>query len=197
MTSQKPFRTRPTTPSRIQPQSLIWPQNLIRPQSRIPPRRKVWKLNQNRNREMNQRRKVPNLGVPEISGLSLAKMVMERRSPYFLQTTRDQMRLNFFVKTYDVMNFGTILRHLFFLKKWAIPGLFLFIFGLFQTNNNTILQQNNVKKCPSSILHWDSNPRPSGGEYLPITTRPGLPPNLRHFICFASLYLGRHFSLEF
>ena len=29
--------------------------------------------------------------------------------------------------------------------KWAIPGLFSFVFGLLQTNINTILQQINVK----------------------------------------------------
>ena len=51
--------------------------------------------------------------------------------------------------------------------KWAIPGLF-------QTNINTILQQINVKKFPSSIWHWDSNPRPSECESPPITrARPG------------------------
>ena len=33
----------------------------------------------------------------------------------------------------------------FLLKKWAILASFLFIFGLFQTNINTILQQINVK----------------------------------------------------
>ena len=66
--------------------------------------------------------------------------------------------------------------NLFFLKKWANPASFLFIFGLFQTNINTILQQINVKKCPSSIRHRDSNPRPSERESPPITTRPGLPP---------------------
>ena len=31
--------------------------------------------------------------------------------------------------------------------------------------------------CPSSIRHWDSNPRPLERESPPITTRPGLPPN--------------------
>ena len=31
-----------------------------------------------------------------------------------------------------------------------------------------------MKKCPSSIQCWDSNPRPLEGESLPITTRPGL-----------------------
>ena len=33
----------------------------------------------------------------------------------------------------------------FFKKKWAISGLFLFIYGLFQANINTIFQQINVK----------------------------------------------------
>ena len=63
-----------------------------------------------------------------------------------------------------------------FFLKWANPASFLFIFGLFQTNINTILQQINVKKCPSSIRHRDSNPRPLERESPPITTRPGLPP---------------------
>ena len=54
------------------------------------------------------------------------------------------------------------------------PASFSFIFGLFQTNINTILEQINVKKCPSSIQHQDSNPRPSKRESPPITTRPGL-----------------------
>ena len=48
----------------------------------------------------------------------------------------------------------------FFLKMGHPRPLFRFIFGPFQTNINTILQQINVKKCPSSIRHWDSNPRP-------------------------------------
>ena len=34
-----------------------------------------------------------------------------------------------------------------------------------------------MKKCPSSLWCWDSNPWPSGHESPPITTRPGLPPN--------------------
>ena len=34
-----------------------------------------------------------------------------------------------------------------------------------------------MKKCPSSIQCPDSNPRPLDCESLPITTRPGLPPN--------------------
>ena len=39
----------------------------------------------------------------------------------------------------------------FIFKNGPSPASFSFIFGLFQTNINTILQQINVKKCPSSI----------------------------------------------
>ena len=34
------------------------------------------------------------------------------------------------------------------------------LFRSFQTNNTIFQQQINVKICPSSIRHWDSNPRP-------------------------------------
>ena len=34
-----------------------------------------------------------------------------------------------------------------------------------------------MKKCPTSIWHWDSNPQPLKHESPLITTRPGLPPN--------------------
>ena len=51
----------------------------------------------------------------------------------------------------------------------------MFIFGLFKQTIQ-FLQQINVKKCPSSIRRWDSNPRPLERESTPITTRPGLPP---------------------
>ena len=69
---------------------------------------------------------------------------------------------------------GTILMaEMFFLKKWANPGLFLFIFGLFKKNYK-FLQQIYVKECPSSIWCRDSNPRPLERESPPITIRPGL-----------------------
>ena len=58
------------------------------------------------------------------------------------------------------------------MQKWAYPGLF-FIFGLFKQTIH-FLQQINVKKCPSSIWRWDSNPWPLEHESLPITTRPVL-----------------------
>ena len=66
----------------------------------------------------------------------------------------------------------------FFLKIGPTPASFLFIFGLFKQTIQ-FLQQINVKKCPSSIRRWDSNPRPLERESTPITTRPGLPPSLR------------------
>ena len=49
----------------------------------------------------------------------------------------------------------------FFLKNGPSSASFSFIFGLFLTSINTILQQNNVKTCPSSEQ-----------ESPPITTRP-------------------------
>ena len=74
-----------------------------------------------------------------------------------------------------------------FLKNVPSPASFSFIFGLFQTKINTILQKINVKKCPSSIWHWDSNPRHSERESSPITTRPGFPPQTKtNFIHFSN-----------
>ena len=40
------------------------------------------------------------------------------------------------------------------------PASFCVYFRSFQTNNTIFQQQINVKICPSSIRHWDSNPRP-------------------------------------
>ena len=74
---------------------------------------------------------------------------------------------------------GTMAFFFFFLNGPSLAS-FSFIIGLFQTNINTILQQINVEKCPSSIRHWDSNPRPSESKSPPITTRPGLLPWHQH-----------------
>ena len=52
--------------------------------------------------------------------------------------------------------------------------LFVF-FHLFKLTFQ-FLQKIYVKKCPSYIWCWDSNPRPSEHESPPITTRPGFPP---------------------
>ena len=75
----------------------------------------------------------------------------------------------------------------FFLNiKWAIHGLFSFIFSLFK-QNNTIYTTNQCEKMsrPSSILHQESNPRPLKHESSPTTTRPGLkcfiPTNVANF----------------
>ena len=64
--------------------------------------------------------------------------------------------------------------------KWAFPSSFR-LFSSFQTNIN-FLQQINVKKCPSSILCWDSNPQPLVHESPPLTTRPGLRPCKRKML---------------
>ena len=64
----------------------------------------------------------------------------------------------------------------FFIKNGPTPASFSFIFGLFKQTLK-FLQQIYVKKCPSSIWCQDSNPRPLEHESLPITTRPGIPPN--------------------
>ena len=55
------------------------------------------------------------------------------------------------------------------------------LFVYFRPFKQTLLflQQIYVKKCPSSIWCWDSNPQPSEHESPPITTSPGLPPKHR------------------
>ena len=62
---------------------------------------------------------------------------------------------------------------LFFYKR-PTSASFSFIFGLSKQTLIQFLQQINVKKCPSSIRHLVSNPRPYKHESSPITTRPGL-----------------------
>ena len=63
----------------------------------------------------------------------------------------------------------------FLKKKWANPGSVIVYFHLFKQTLQ-FLQQKNVKKCPSSIRHWDSNSQPSDYDSPPSTTRPGLAP---------------------
>ena len=59
--------------------------------------------------------------------------------------------------------------------KWINPGLFSFIFSLFQTSN-TILTTNQCKKCPSSIQCQGLNPPRHKHESSLKTTRLGLLP---------------------
>ena len=78
------------------------------------------------------------------------------------------------MKSYLTTN---ILSYQYFAKtffKWAILSLF---FVYFQTNI-TIFTANKCEKCPFSIRCWDSNPWPSVYDSPPITTRPGLPPEI-------------------
>ena len=63
------------------------------------------------------------------------------------------------------------------------------LFSSFQTNI-TILQQINVKKYPSSIRCWESNPRPSELESPPRATRAGLPPNEIILYALVNLHHG-------
>ena len=63
--------------------------------------------------------------------------------------------------------------HNVFVFLWAS---FSFIFGLFRQTLQ-IFTTNVCEKCPCSIWHRDSNPRPQERESPPLTTRPGLPPS--------------------
>ena len=60
-------------------------------------------------------------------------------------------------------------------------GLFFVYFRLFKQTLHC-LQQMCVKKCPSCIRSWDSNPQPLEHESPPIATWPGLPPLLGLFV---------------
>ena len=85
-----------------------------------------------------------------------------------------QMKTKFVPKVMHQI-LAVILRQ-FFLKMDQ-PVLFFVYFRSFQTNIITILTTNMCEKCPSSIWCRDLNLQPSERESLPITTRPGLPPN--------------------
>ena len=53
------------------------------------------------------------------------------------------------------------------------------LFSVFSNKHYKFLQQIYVKRCPYSIWCWDSNPRPLERESPPITTKPGLPPQIK------------------
>ena len=65
---------------------------------------------------------------------------------------------------------------MFFLKKMGQPRPLFCLFSSIQTNITNFTTNMNVKKCPSSIQHRDSNSQPSDYESPPFTTRPGLLP---------------------
>ena len=85
--------------------------------------------------------------------------------------------------------------HSWSLKMDQPRSLFL-LFLVFLYKNFKFLHQIYVKKCPSSIRCWDSNPRPSEHESPSITTRPGLPP-LSLLRLFAYLLRCCYFNLGF
>ena len=74
-------------------------------------------------------------------------------------------------KLSQVKNRGGDLHYLFL----NLGQPFSVIFGL-SKQTLQFFQQIYVKKCPSIIWCQDLNPQPSECESLPITTRPGLPP---------------------
>ena len=59
-----------------------------------------------------------------------------------------------------------------------------------------LLQQINVKKCPSSIRCWDSNSPPLEHKSHPITTRPGLSIPLTLFLFLYFFLFDLSFSLS-
>ena len=61
-----------------------------------------------------------------------------------------------------------------FFKMDQPPPLLLFIFSLSKQTSLQFLQQIHVKKCPSSVQCWVSNPQPLDHESSPMTTTPGL-----------------------
>ena len=88
--------------------------------------------------------------------------------------------------------FKNVLFSAIFCQNLAIPSLFLSKMGhlrplfhiLVFSTHFELLQQINVKKCPSNMGRRDSNPRPLKHELSPITTRPGLLPYLS--ICLSN-----------
>ena len=76
----------------------------------------------------------------------------------------------------------------FLLIKWANPGLLFVSFRSLQTNI-TIFTTAYVKKCPSGIGRWDSNPSTLGRESPPVTTRPELRP--KTMFCLLRTTTGR------
>ena len=73
------------------------------------------------------------------------------KAKQYLEKFSSSWQANVFLKSANVV---------FFSKNGPSPVSFVFIFSLFQTNIIQFLQQINLKKCPSSIRHWDSNPQP-------------------------------------
>ena len=81
-----------------------------------------------------------------------------------------------------------------FLKNGSTRPLF-HLFSVFSNKQCKFLHQMYVKKCPSSIWHRDSNPRPQERESPPLTTRPGLPPWLSFLLSLSTMSLLFSFFL--
>ena len=75
--------------------------------------------------------------------------------------------------------------------KWAIPRLFFVYFRLFSNKHQFNFTTNVSEKCQSNTQCSHSNPRPSGHESPPVTTRPGLPPvTLPLLVFYSAIFLS-------
>ena len=79
-----------------------------------------------------------------------------------------------FTQAFCQLKLHDLCTHYFLMKvlKMGHPRPLFHLFSSFQSKI-TFLQQTFVKKSPSSIRFWDSNPQPSEHESPPITTRQG------------------------
>ena len=89
------------------------------------------------------------------------------------------LRLKFSVVTQSTVNSQQPAPSFF--KKMGQPRPLFVYFRLFKQTLQ-FLKQINVKKCPSSIQHRDSNSQPFDYKSPPLTTRPGLP-KADGFVC--------------
>ena len=100
--------------------------------------------------------------------------MIEKNSDVFLSDVRFYPRYIYGIISAQFLYLSSCLKNWFF-NKWVNPGLFLFIFGLFQTNIK-IFATNICEKSPSSIQCWHLNPQPSELDSLLLSPRPGLLP---------------------
>ena len=109
--------------------------------------------------------------------------LQDNRTTYFL-LLHCFIVIKLFLQTdsFDRLTIGILNLLVFFLKKWANPGIFCIYFCLFKTHI-IIFTTNKCEECPSSIWCRDSNSRPLYHESPSITTRPGLPPFVRVLRC--------------
>ena len=99
-----------------------------------------------------------NIWTINLGRLKMPKML----TVFYIQASAVEVRLTVNSRLSRLVSINltgfTFLNHLSFFIKMKHPGLFFIYFRLFKQTLH-FLQQTNVKKCPFSILHWDSNPQ--------------------------------------